>query len=266
MDIYSTSILMMSTLVSLSWDEPLDYIEFQGAQGDAKLVVSAWPETSSPGLLVKHGVVGLYQAGMKMALAPITKYHLPKLYVTLSLQGRQVGYLKYAPIAPSLGSEVNSTMSLVNAGNSTSALPFRLDDEPRRNVEDGYQILVDPLDKRYTYGYELKGGRVYLGDSFSVFLETMALVGPYPDTDVGDYVNAVSASGEVAVNVHQVGSHSEFTWGAIPRLFYLVWSRAIVRELLFVEMDFKWFFEGELIGQGFMMNISAAQARLASSS
>lgn len=267
MEIYHCAIKTMAFLAVIPWSSRLPSSHMDGPNSEVELIIAPWPDTSSRLLLVQHGVVGLYQAGYALAKIPVpAKGLLPRLYSGLFLQNKQLGYLKFVPMSQLPESQVNSTSSLANTGNSTSALQFRFDDGPW-SVKDKSGTIVDPLDSSYRYNYQLGNVRVNIQDSFSAFLEAMATAASHDFDEADAVINAVSVSGDVALNLH--GSsylHSlPFPWGAVPRVLSLLWTYVIEEGGHFVEMDFELVADGEIFGKGFMMNVNPARTHLTSS-
>lgn len=238
-----------------------------GPDSKVELIIAPWPDTSSRLLLVRHGVVGLYQAGYALAKIPVPANGLlPRLYSGLFLQNKQIGYLKFVPMSQLPESEVNSTSSLANTGNSTSTLQYRVDDEPW-SVKGESGTIVDPLDSNYRYNYQLGNVRVNIQESFSVFLEAMATAASHSFDEDDAVINAVSVSGDVALNLHGFSSlHSlPFPWGAVPRVLSLLWTHVIEEGGHFVDMDFELVLDGEIFGKGFMMSTHPTRASVTSS-
>lgn len=267
MEIYHCAIKTMAFLAVVPWSSHLPSSHMDGPDSKVELIIAPWPDSSSRRLLVQHGVVGLYQAGYALAKIPVPANGLlPRLYSGLFLQNKQIGYLKFVPMSQLPESEVNSTSSRKNTGNSTSALQFRFDDGPW-SIKDQSGTIVDPLDSSYRYNYQLGNVRVDIQESFSVFLEAMATAASHDFDETDAVINAVSVSGDIALNLHGSSpSHSlPFPWGAVPRVLNLLWTNVIEEGGHFVEMDFQLVSDGETFGEGFMMNTHPARASLTSS-
>ena len=125
--------------------------------------------------MVIHAVVGLFDDGSSLAWAPaVADPFLPRLFSGLFLHNQQIGYIKCLGRSKSLEGEVNSTLSIGNAINSTASLEIRPDDGPRTNLTDDSGSFVDPIYSSFTYRYQLKDRTIDFRDLFSVFLDAMA--------------------------------------------------------------------------------------------
>ena len=216
--------------------------------------------------MVKHAVVGLFEAGNSLARAPaVADPFLPRLFGGLFLHNQQIGYIKCLRHSESLEGKFNSTLSIVNATESNSALELSPDDGPRINPTDDSGSFVDPIDSRSTYRYQLKDRTVDLRDIFSVFLDAMATAAPHHYDHSGAVINVASDSGDVALNLHGTPSSSALPWLCVLRLLGLVWIPVVIKAHKFVEMDFQIYLEGRILGQGFMMSLHPPQASVASS-
>ena len=80
----------------------------------------------------------------------------------------------------------------------------------------------------------------------------------------GAVINTVSVSGDVALDLHEIGS-SALPWLCVSRLLGLVWIPVVVEASKYVEMDFQIVYEGNLIGEGSMMSLHPPRASIASS-
>ena len=264
--IFSAAIQLMSVLALKDWNGHTNGYIVQGPRiYPATLELQAWPDPSSGLLLVKHAVVGLFEAGSSLAWAPVVADPLlSRLFGGLFLHNQQIGYIKCQGRSASLEGEVNSTLSIVDAKDSTVALELRPDDGPQANLTDDSGSFVDPIYGSFTYRYQLNDRTVDLRDIFSVFLDAMATAAAHHIDDSGAVINVASVSGDVALNLHGIGSVA-LPWLCVSRLLGLVWIPVVIKERKYVEMDFQIYFEGRLIGEGFMMSVRPPQASVASS-
>ena len=263
---FSAAIQLMSILALKDWNGHSNgYIVHGPRYYPATLELQAWPDPSSGLLLVKHAVVGLFEAGSSLAWAPaVADPFLSRLFGGLFLHNQQIGYIKCLDRSTSLEGEVNSTLSIVNAKNSTVALELRPDDGPQANLTDDSGSFVDPIYGSFTYKYQLNDRTVDLRDIFSVFLDAMATAAAHHIDHSGAVINVASVSGDVALNLH--GIHSlALPWLCVSRLLGLVWIPVVIKARKYVEMDFQIYFEGRLIGEGFMMSLHPPQASVAPS-
>ena len=264
---FSAAIQLMSILALKNWNGHANgYIVHGPRNYQAILELQAWPDPSSGLLLVKHAVVGLFEAGSSLAWAPaVADPFLPRLFSGLFLHNQQIGYIKCLGRPQSLQGEVNSTLSIVNAINSTVSLEIRPDDGPRTNLTDDSGSFVDPIYSSFTYRYQLKDRTIDLRDIFSVFLNAMATAAPHHIDHSGAVINVASVSGDVALNLHATPTSSALPWLCVSRLLGLVWIPVVAKARKYVEMDFQIYFEGRIIGEGFMMSLHPSQASVASS-
>lgn len=255
----------MSVLALQDWNgHAKGYIVHGPRIYPATLELQAWPDPSSGLLLVKHAVVGLLKAGDSLAWAPaVADPFLPRLFGGLFLHNQQIGYIKCLERSASLEGEVNSTLSIVNAKNSTVPLELRPDGGPQANLTDDSGSFVDPIFGRFTYRYQLKDRTLNLRSVFSVFLDAMATAAAHAIDHSGAVINAASVSADVALNLHGIGSLA-LPWLCVSRLLGLVWIPVVVEARKYVEMDFQIFYERRLIGEGFMMSLHPPQTSVAS--
>ena len=264
---FSAAIQLMSILALKDWNDYANGYVVHGPRNHrVTLEMQAWPDPSSGLLLVKHAVLGLYQAGNSLAEAPVVaEPFLPRLYGGLFLLNQQIGYIKCRADERVEG-EVNGTLGIVNATYQTVALEIGPDNGPRRKLTDDSGSFVDPIDSRFSYSYQLNDRTLDLRDIFSVFLTAMATAAPYHGDAFGAVINEASVSGNIALNLHGAPRSSALPWACVSRLLGLVWIPVIVRDKKYAEMDFQIYFQGRMIGQGFMMNLHPPQASVVSSS
>ena len=236
----------MRCLALKSWDEPLsEAITVQYHDFKEMLVLSPWPQGSSR-LLVKHAVVALYKAGTELAAIAMKKRGaVPRLYAGLFLQNEQIGYLKWLHKSRSLGSEVNSTLSLINASNSTAALQVVHSIQSTGGLIKGTRKIKDPNDSEFIVTYELGNKPAAVPEMFSAVLEAIAEAAPHDISGVGAYANGISTSGNVVVNVHGTDALS---WENVVRSLFMLW--VIIAKNNLVEIDFTFSYGGVRLGEG----------------
>lgn len=228
-----------------------------------QVVLSPWPPgKSSPSRLrVKHGIVALYEAGTALAKIPVRQPGLvPRLYAVLSLEGQQIGTLKWLHKVNPSNIEANSTVGLFRSRNSTDALQMSrsgLRTAGRRLSE----TIVDPDDPKFQIIFEKGEKKVDLPEGFSAFLEAMATVAFKNASEVGAHVQAVSVSGDVVLNASGFGITPTLSWGQLLKALFLIWFFAISQ----VEIDFELLYDGAVHGQGFLWSLNAPRAGLLSS-
>ena len=264
---FSAAIQLMSVLALKDWNAHSSGYIVQGPREyPATLELQAWPYPSSGLLLVKHAVDSLFKAGDSLAYAPaVADPFLPRLFGGLFLYNQQIGYINCLGRSQSAESKVNSTLSIVNAVNSTATLKLGPDDGPQANLTDNSGSFVDPMFPSFTYIYQLKEKPLDLRSIFSVFLDAMATAAAHRIDHHGAVINAASVSADVALNMHATPGSSALPWLCVSRFLALVWIPVIIKAHKYVEMNFQISFEGRTIGEGFMMSLHASQAGVASS-
>lgn len=231
------------------------------------LRIRPWPPGTSE-LHVKHAVRAIFEAGVALAAKPIIEQgYQPRLHAGLFLQNRQIGLLQWALKPRSVDTEGNSTMGVLDVGNSTGVLQLEAANSPRAlplvhgdgpasvNAENG--TIVDPGDPRFTITYVVTGGNVDARNMFSVFLDALATVAPNDVDATGAYVNAVGVSGDLALNMHGTGAPDVLSWGWLVQALTLIFEEIMWNHRLFKEMDWKLLFSEREIASGFIFNISS---------
>lgn len=238
--------------------EPWDEIIVKGAivttRQPEQIVLKPWPSGSPSRLLTKHGVVALYEAGVALAAKPVTRPgFVPRLYAGLFVRDEQVGYLKWF-----LGT--STTLSGGNASSLTRTLQS-LHSDGSVGVGDYHfsGTIVDPADSRFKVMWRIGDKHVDLPDIFSAFLEAMATAASNDASAFGAVVNAVGVSGDVALNVHGVSNDpSKLRWSALTTSLALLWSRVVTQRESNMELDFELYYDGGIIGRGFITNITSS--------
>ena len=197
-----------------------------------------------------------------MAAKPVTRpEYVPRMYAGLFIDNRQVGFLKFELKPNPVAGKPNSTVSLINAVNSTSTLLLGHGDGLTR-VQDVQGVITDNQDSKFTIKYNFLGQHVDYVEIFSVFLDAIATVARSDVTGTGAYVNSPSISGTAALNVHETSA--PLSWWRLIRTLTLLW------ELMsggghFQEVDFEIFYDGSKIGEGFLMSLAPSKTSMMSS-
>ena len=229
-----------------------------GINYNAESLLSPWPHLHS-GLQVKHGVMAIYQAGVALAGKPIRVGPgalVPRLFAGLFLENQQIGFLKWAHTSGALDSEGNGTLSRMNTGNATSAAQPDCSDTPTNVAAGTGGVVVDPADNKFKITYRIGNQEAHLPEIFSAFLEAMATAASNDTSGVGGFVNAVGVAGDIAVNLHGTGVPSTLSWGRLINSLVLIWDHVITTRCNWMEMDFDLSYDGEMMGQGFIFNIT----------
>ena len=239
--VLDTVVETMKYMALKSWDEALSEAVTMRSFSEM-LVISPWPQGASS-LLVKHAVVALYKAGTALAEIAIEKRGaVPRLYAGLFLQNQPIGYLKWMHGSSSLGSEVNSNLSLIDASNSTAALQVAHSNQP---AVKGSRKMRYPDDSKFVATYELGDRQAALPDIFSALVEAFADAAPHENSAVGAYANGISISGNVAVNVH---GRDTLSWENLVRALFVLWT--IIAQNHLVDIDFTFAYDGVFLGEG----------------
>ena len=244
----------MAALAELPYSMILGNIRMSGPGDSSQVVISPWPEIAGQ-LQIKHAVQALYEAGNAVAVIPETRQnYVPRLYAGLFFENRQIGFMKWQPIPTSIAGEANNTLSPIDAATSTSALRLFHIDKPT-GLRDDTGVLVDKNDSRFKVKYMLFDRPASLRETFTAFLDAMAIAAPKEATKAGAFVNAVSVSGVVALNMHGTGYHSLLSWKLIVRTLLLLWEHGDFAN----EIDFEMAYDGIRIGEGFILNMPASR-------
>lgn len=124
-EVYNNAIQMMAWLAPSAYSDTIDgparvsdYVE--------ELSNRPWPPSSKGRLQIKHLVQAIYEAGFALAAKPITvRGTVPRLHAGLFLDGQQIGFMKWQHKRNPVAGGANSTVSLIDAANSTAVLPAR---------------------------------------------------------------------------------------------------------------------------------------------
>lgn len=230
------------------WDETIAKGALVTTRQHEQIIIKPWPSGSPSRLLIQHGVVALYEAGVALAAQPVTRRdYVPRLYAGLFLQDQQVGYLKW----------FDKPLSLGNASNAASTLQL-LHRDKSTGIGDYSGTIVDPGDSRFKVMWRLGDRAVGLPDIFSAFLEAMATAAPNDASAFGAHINAVGVSGDVALHVHGTAYSSKLRWKALTTSLALIWSRVIAQRQSNMEFDFELYYDEGIVGRGFLLNITGS--------
>lgn len=246
MYIYDIILRLLYSLAVEPWDGVIVKGAIVTTQQPEQVIIKPWPSGSPSRLLIKHGVVALYEAGSALAAQPETRRgYVPRLYAGLFLRGQQIGYLKW----------FSHSLSLENASSSTGTLQPLHRDKPT-GIGDYSGTIVDPVDRRLKVVWRLGDKSVDLRDIFSVFVEAMATAAPNDASAFGAIVNAVGVSVDVVLNVHGTSNPSTLRWSALTTSLALIWSRVIAQRQSHMELDFEMYYDETMIGRGFIVNLT----------
>ena len=89
----------------------------------------------------------------------------------------------------------------------------------------------------------------------------MAIAAPIEATDTGAFVNAVSVSGDVALDVHGTRNPSLLTWKLMVRTLVLLWEDEDIGN----GVDMKMLYDRTETGEGFISNLTVSRTSVVSS-
>ena len=217
----------------------------------AETQIVPWP-AASPQFQGKHALQAVYDAGMALAAKPVTRPGFtPKMYAGLFIDNEQVGFLKWQLKQSPVAGVLNSSVSLVDAANSTSTRLLAHGDG-MTGVQDESGVMTDPKDPKFSVKYSIWGKHIDVVEIFSVFLDAMATAPRRDMTATGAHVNAVSILGTAALNVHQ--ELAPLSWLQLMRTLTLLWE-VLARGNRDQEVDFEMFYDGRFVGQGWLMSM-----------
>ena len=265
-EVYSNAINTMAWLAVSDYSGPLASPTRLCPQGyREELIFSPWPPQSESRLQVKHVVQAVHEAGFALAAKPITvPGSVPRLYAMMLLDGQQIGFMRWQHRSDPVAGGANGTVTLTDAANLTGVLQLAHRVEPT-GLEDTSGVIVDPVDPRFEFSYSVLERDADLPNIFTAFLDVLATAATNDALDTCDVVNAVSFSGDFAVNVHETSVTSQLYWISVIQALRLLWERVIIQDRNFKEIDFKILYDGTVIGAGFTLSFAAARTSVPSS-
>ncbi len=275
--VYENAISIIAGTALLPYDgEVLSDPEIVDPIFQEELIISRLSSTG--GLRHKHVVQAIYEAGNALAAIPSTNY-VSRLYAGLFLQNRPIGLMKWQHERRGVAGEANSSVGLSTYINSTDSLsvPNDVNLTNSLRLEDGFEpagvegggpgttgTIPSPRDSRYVITYHILEQTVHLAQIFTAFLDAFAEAAPNDYEAVGAFVNGVSVSGEIAVNMHGTTTPSRLTWLKLIETFGSLYSK-VIRNHNYYELDWELSYEGVKIGEGFLFNTTIPRNNLASS-
>ena len=278
--VYDNAISIIAGVALLPYDdEPLSDPEIVDPHYHEELIISRLGASDrTGGLRFKHIVQAIYEAGNALAAIPRTRLgHVPRLYAGLFLQNRPIGLMRWQHERSGVAGEANSSMGLSTHINPTNSLNLFYDVNLKnaQRLEDGFEpagvgdrgstgIIPLPREPRYEITYHVLKQDVHLTQTFTAFLNVFAEAAPNDYEAVGAFVNGVSVSGEIAVNMHGTTTPSRLTWIKLVETFGILW-RQVIRAHNYYELDWELSYDGVKIGEGFLFNTTIPRDKLASS-
>lgn len=276
--VYDNAIYILAGVALLHYnDEPPFDSEIVDPQYHEEFTITRLDHSGrARGLRFKHVVQAIYEAGNALAAVPSSRLgYVPRLYAGLFLQNRLIGLMRWQHERGGVAGEANSSVGLsihVNSTNSSKAL-YDVNLRNALQLEDGFEpvgvggrgstgTIPLPRDSRYEITYHILEQDVHLTQTFTAFLDAFAEAAPNDRDAVGAFVNGVSVSGEIAVNMHGTTIPSRLTWMKLVETFGILW-RQVVRGQNYYELDWELSYDGVKIGEGFLLNITLPRNNLA---
>lgn len=278
--VYDNAISIIAGVALLPYDdEPLSDPEIVDPQYHEELIISRLGASDrTGGLRFKHIVQAIYEAGNALAAIPGTRLgYVPRLYAGLFLQNRPIGLMKWQHARSGVAGEANSSVGLsthINSTNSSSVL-HDVNLKSAQRLEHVFEpagvggrgstgTIPLPRESRYEITYRVLEQDVHLTQTFTAFLDAFAEAAPNDYDAVGAFVNGVSVSGEIAVNMHGTTIPSRLTWIKLIETFGILW-RQVIRGHNYYELEWELSYDGVKIGEGFLFNITFPGSTLVSS-
>lgn len=201
----------------------------------------------------KHAVQAVYEAGIEMAKKPISTEDLvPRMFATLELDRRPIGFMKWQHetirgATNTSGIIGHDTVDIARLeGATTSSLQIS-----RRADESG--LIPFPRFPSLKVRWETFGEMFHIRESYSCFLGALADAATHGVFETDAYVNAVSLSGNVGLNMHAMKDNNDIdplAWGQLMQTLWLVWHHVVL--LHFKSINFSLEHNGVRMAAGFL--------------
>ena len=168
--------------------------------------------------------------------------------------------MKWQPKPTSIAGDANYTLSSRNASDSITGLNLVRSDESTE-FREGTRTLVDKHDSKCMVTYKDFDRPAYYWETFTAVLDAMTIAAPSEATDTGAFVNAVSVSGDVTLNVHGTRNPSLLTWKLMVRRLVLLWENGDIGN----EVDLEMLYDGLKIGESFISDLTGSRTSVLSS-
>lgn len=234
-----------------------EVVSFPGVAAE-EVRISPLPVAGTIGYLQrKHAVQAVYEGAYALVERNlIRRGYVPRLYAGLFLHDQPIGLMKWQVISRSLSDKANTTATLNPADNATTSLtPAQRSGPARRLLARSGSFPLRP-DPRYKVTYHVYDTDVYLPQTWVAFLEAIAAASAHDWLAEGAYVNAVSPSGDVAVNMHGTGYPSGLNWDHLVHTLLGLWDEMVASHD-HKEWDWQLSFEGRQIGEGFIFKLES---------
>ncbi len=247
-EMYTNAIEVMGFFASEPYDADLRFS--QARMGNPRFSSEISFITIQPILQYKHVVAALYQVGLIIA----TENRFYTCHVLLVVREEAAGLMNFQRRPSGVHDEgpVSNMTDFVTLTDGTPALS-------NNTVVADSGTRVDPTDSRFKIAYEYDGVRIKAADTFTAFLDGLAIAAERHGNEVDAFVNAVSASGDCAINIH-AWFGQQLSWERLRRALLVIWETLIVGDRYckgrYEGLDFELVYNGVKIGEGFLLRLS----------
>lgn len=214
-----------------------------GSDASTEVVLNPLHPFDDSTLEVRHGVLGLYKAGV--AIAQGGRFN--QLDAPLYVGDLQVGSLEVQPrsILPSTNNNTNKQPQP-----PTNSTPLSSNHPATLTTDSG--TITDPTDPNFTLTYHYDGVRIKAQDIFTAFLDALATAAEHGNGDPDAHIPAArSAGGDTVLSTWTVGAGAAMTWQRLKRALSLVWTALVTGgRARFEGLAFGVVYEGVGIGGG----------------
>ncbi len=216
--VYINVIELVSRLSNLPWTVTLPgSIRMTSTDASTVLTLSPYPPFGDSSLRVQYAILGLYQAGVAIAL----ENQFYQLNASLYMNDRKVGWFEFLP----------SGSPLHESSNLDHRLPLSFDYANDTNARAESGKITDPEDRNSVITYEWDGVRIKSQDIFTALLNGFAIAAEHNNPDLNAYVPAArSTSGDIILSTWTVGGVEDpyMTWARLKKAFIMLWQALII--------------------------------------
>ena len=234
--------------------------QWSGSVDLSRLTITTSPEShvmlsifsDSPELQPGHIIIALYNTVSTMyAQRP----GFDKLNCGIFLRKRRIGLFYMTPTSPRpvLSGSQDDTVyewdgieGVVSVVNNTSIL----------KANSG--VVIDPADTRFRISWSSDGNFIPVQEMLSSIIDGMATTAQYDYDGPCSYITGVSFSGNVAFHINGCSGQT-LLCRRISKAYILLVALVIVKERQFREMEMTLYFDGETIGEGYVLKISSVE-------
>lgn len=130
--------------------------------------------------------------------------------------------------------------------------------------------VTDYGDRKSKVMYEFDGTKIPASGVFTAYLDALATAAVHDRDESGAMLTAWSKDRAVSLLIRSHPSHRDFKWGVLIRALRLIWQQVIVRyEIKYAArwegLTFSIEYDGNLVGEGFLIGYGRPPGALASS-